>query len=486
MTHPHLFEISAWPWLERLSEAEGRLITLNDVPAREWDVMAGRGFNHVFLMGVWQRSTLGRELALDDRGLRAEYDRALPGWTSEDVIGSPYCIGAYEPDARMGGWSGLDAARAQLHRRGVGLMLDFVPNHTAFDHPWTSAHPECYVLGTEADARHVPADFRRVGDSIIACARDPYFPPWRDVAQLNVFNPDTREAMMREVRTIASHCDGVRCDMAMLVLNDVFERTWRHLLRDQWPRPPEELWPRVIQGSPDLLFLAEVYWDLEWTLQQLGFHYTYDKRLLDRLHGSSAGDVRGHLRADQAFSVRLIRFLENHDEPRSAATLGGRLPAAAALFAALPGMRFYFDGQIEGRTVRTPVQLRRWVREPVDPELQRMYERLLETTSAALFHEGEWKLLEGVSGNGESEPIIACRWKYGDQLALVVTNLGPRTASAYVSVDADLPSGEAFDVVEPLSGATYPLTRRSLDHRGVRVSVKSGGATLLILRRARL
>jgi hypothetical protein len=483
VTHPHLFEISAWPWLERLSEAEGHPITLNDVPAREWDRIAARGFNLIFFMGVWRRSTLGRELALADEGLRAEYDRTLPGWTSEDVVGSPYCISAYEPDARMGGWSGLDRARAELNRRGVGLIVDFVPNHTAFDHPWTSEYPDRYVLGTEDDARRAPADFRRVGDSIIACGRDPYFPPWRDVAQLNVFNADTRDALAREVRAIASHCDGVRCDMAMLVLNGVFERTWRHLLRDRWPKPHEELWPRVIRELPGFLFLAEVYWDLEWTLQQLGFHYTYDKRLLDRLHGSSIDGVRGHLRAEPAFSVHLIRFLENHDEPRSAATLRGRLPAAAALLATLPGMRFYFDGQIEGRTVRTPVQLRRWVDEPVDSDLQRMYERLLETTASPLFHEGEWKLLDVPSTDGgSSEPIIACRWRHADQLALVVTNLGPAKASGAVPVGAELPPGDAFVVVDALSGATDRWTRESLDQGRIHVTLDAGGASLLILR----
>ncbi len=117
--HPHLLEISAWPWLERLSREERRLVTLADVPARCWDRIADDGFDYVFLMGVWRRSAIGREIARTDPGLIAEYDRVLPGWTDADVAGSPYCIQAYEPDERMGGWRGLDAARRQLHERGV-------------------------------------------------------------------------------------------------------------------------------------------------------------------------------------------------------------------------------------------------------------------------------------------------------------------------------------------------------------------------------
>ena len=120
----------------------------------------------------------------------------------------------------MGGWAGLDAARRELRARGIGLMLDFVPNHTAFDHPWIATHPDRYVLGTEDDYRAAPSDFRRVAAAAcvyVACGRDPYFAPWTDVAQLNYFNPETRAAMQDTLRTIAAHCDGVRCDMAMLV-----------------------------------------------------------------------------------------------------------------------------------------------------------------------------------------------------------------------------------------------------------------------------
>jgi hypothetical protein len=485
VTHPHLFEISAWPWLERLSARENRRITLETVPAAEWDAIAARGFHQLFLMGVWQRSTLGRELALADGGLRAEYDRALPGWTPADVCGSPYCISAYEPDARMGGWSGLDAARAALNGRGVGLILDFVPNHTAFDHPWTQTHPDRYVIGIDEDERVAPGDFRRVGHSVIACGRDPYFPPWRDVAQLNFYNPDTRAAMARQLRTISSHCDGVRCDMAMLVLNEVFERTWRRVLRDRWPAPGTEFWPETIGRMPEFLFVAEVYWGLEWTMQQQGFQYAYDKTLLDRVHGSSPEDVRGHLRADLAYSERLVRFLENHDEARSAAILEPRLPAAAVLFSTLPGMRLYFDGQLDGRKIRTPVQLGRWLDEPVDESIRVLYERLLAAILAPVFHRGEWRLLEVSSAGDDSfGQLIACRWKDAEQLAVAVTNLSAHVASGHVPVIGDLPAGVSFDMVDCLSEATDRWTRTPLDERGVYVRLEPGGAHLFIVRDA--
>ena len=483
MNHPNLLEISAWPWLERLSARENRHVTLDTVPAGDWDAIAGRGFTQVFLMGVWSRSVLGRLLAIQDEGLRREYDRVLPGWTETDVAGSPYCIAAYEPDPRMGGWTSLDAARRELNSRGIALLLDFVPNHTAFDHPWTREYPERYVQGSEDEFRASPEDFRTVGGAIIACGRDPFLPPWRDVAQLNYFNADTRRAMAAELRTIAAHCDGVRCDMAMLVLNDVFDRSWRHLLRDQWPRLKVEFWPSLIAAFPEMTFLAEVYWDLEWTLQQQGFHYTYDKRLLDRLRDSSPGDVRSQLDADTGYSGRLARFLENHDEARSNTTLASRLPAAAALFATLPGMRFYFDGQMEGRRLRFPVQLARWAEEPVDFRIALAYNRLLATTAAPLFHSGEWKLLQpSNAGDDTFVDLIVYRWRRDGELAIVVVNLAAGPASGYVPVIADLPRAEAFDFVDELNGIAYVRIRKSLDVRGLFVRLERAQAHVFIVR----
>ena len=455
---------------------------LDTVPARDWDRIAAGGFTQVFLMGVWTRSPLGRELALQDFWLRLEYDRVLPGWTPADVPGSPYCISAYEPDDRMGGWEGVDAARQELRARGIALMLDFVPNHTAFDHEWIRLHPERYVQGSEDDLRAAPNDFRAVGDAIIACGRDPYFAPWRDVAQLNYFNADTRSAMAGELQTIAAHCEGVRCDMAMLVLNEVFERTWRRILRDRWPPLSGEFWPVVIPRFADMLFLAEVYWDLEWRLQQLGFHYTYDKRLLDRLQGSPPREVRAHLHAEPPFSEHLARFLENHDEARSAAALPSRLPAAAVLFATLPGLRFYFDGQLEGRRIRFPVQLGRWAEEPVDAQLATTYERLLETTALPLFHSGEWKLVEISSAGDESfGDLIGYRWRLDDKVALIVTNFGAGVASGHVPLLGDLPHAEAYDFVDELNGVSYHRTRQSLGVRGLYVRLDPAQAHVFIV-----
>ena len=157
---------------------------------------------------------------------------------------------------------------------------------------------------------------RKRGDLLLAHGRDPYFPGWPDTLQLNYANPATQEAMIGELMKIAGQCDGVRCDMAMLVLPDVFERTWGQRAPLFWPTATQ----RVREHVPGFLFMAEVYWDLEWTLQQQGFDYAYDKRLYDRLRDHHARPVREHFHAGLDYQNKLARFLENHDEPRAAAT----------------------------------------------------------------------------------------------------------------------------------------------------------------------
>ena len=278
--------------------------------------------------------------------MRASFLEALPDWQTGDVVGSPYCIRDYVVDEHLGGPAGLAAARRALAARGMRLILDFVPNHVAPDHPWTAERPELFVTGTEADLAADPASFVEVGGRVFANGRDPYVPAWPDVVQVNAVDPALRAASVQTVRSIADQCDGVRCDMAMLMMNDVFTRTWGERVGRA---PGTEYWPTVIgavrESHPGFLFLAEAYWDLEWPLMQQGFDYCYDKRLYDRLLGDSPELVRQHLLAENGYQDALVRFVENHDEPRAASAFGaGRAPAAAVATLTQTGARLTTTG----------------------------------------------------------------------------------------------------------------------------------------------
>ncbi|MGH7256436.1 MAG: alpha-amylase, partial [Nitrospirales bacterium] len=295
-----------------------------------------------------------------------------------------------------------------------------------------------------------------------------------DTAQLNHFNPALREALLNELHTIAQHCDGVRCDMAMLALNDIFAKTWSEHLA-LWPRPEREFWTEAVEALTGFLWLGEVYWDREWELQQLGFHYTYDKRLYDRLRTGSATEVVAHLSADWDFQRKLVRFLENHDEPRSPVAFGKtRLPGVATLFATLPGMRFYHQGQLEGRTRHLPIQLRRAADETPDRLLCRWYERLLELTRDEVFHTGEWRLLPvEPSGDDTSRHLIAYQWRRHSTWAIVVVNLGrePAQGNVVLSDELEVNGASGYVLIDRLHGQAHERPTEELRVEGLYVSL---------------
>jgi glycosidase len=439
--HPFIYEINTWVWLNELRARLGTTIGLEGVPAAEWDAIAALGFDAVWLMGVWERSPAGIAIALSNEGLRDDFERALPGYTTDDVVGSPYCIRDYVVAEHLGGPDGLAAARQALARRGLDLILDFVPNHVAPDHAWTTAHPEYFVGGSDDDLARDPASFVRVGDRVLANGRDPYFPAWPDVVQLNALSPDLRGAVIDTLGSIAEQCDGVRCDMAMLMMNDVFERTWGGRAGG---RPADDYWPTVIgavKGAhPDFVFLAEAYWDLEFALQQQGFDYCYDKRLYDRLEHDGADAVHGHLSVESGYQQKLVRFLENHDEPRVAATLPpAKARAAAALTLSQTGARLVHEGQLEGRKVRIPVFLARRPAEEPDTNLVAFYESLFDALRDQVFRTGDWHLGDrgGWDGNDTWQNLIAWGWRDDRPRKLVVVNFGDAPAAAHVSLPWD-------------------------------------------------
>jgi hypothetical protein len=473
--HPVIYELNTWVWLNDLSRRHERRVDLATVPEQEWDAIAARGFDAVWFMGVWERSPAGIGVSMRNEGLLADFRRALPDFAPEDNVGSPYCVRRYVVDEHLGGPNGLAAARRLLRQRGLRLILDFVPNHVAPDHPWVSDHPEYFVQGSADEARHDPGAFIESGGTVFACGRDPYFPPWQDVLQLDAFQPGLRQAVIETISEIAGRCDAIRCDMAMLVLNDIFERTWG---ARAGARPVNDYWrtviPAVKGGHPEFRFIAEAYWDLEWELQQQGFDFCYDKKLYDRMEHGPAESVRLHLLADLPYQEGMVRFIENHDEPRAAVTFpDGKGRAAAVAILTLPGARLLHEGQFEGWRVRLPVFLGRRPAEPVDRDLAAFYERLLKATSRDLFRNGEWRPCErsGWPDNQSCQNVLAWCWAQGDERALIVVNFGPAPAQARVQAPWDDLGATQWRLDDGLSGDTYDRDGNEMRESGLYVDL---------------
>jgi glycosidase len=482
---PTIYEINTAVWLARLGRAQGQPMTLAEVPSEEWDALAALPVDAVWLMGVWERSPAGLAIAATNPDVQAGNRAALPGLEPSDVIGSPYCVRNYVVDARFGGPDGLAVARGALAARGLGLILDYVPNHVAPDHPWLTGRPDVFITGSEDDLVAKPHAFLRTPGGIVANGRDPYFPPWPDVVQLNAFSDRLRVAVADTLLSIATQCDGMRCDMAMLMTNEVFARTWGDRAGVV---PSEEYWPaligRVKAKHPDLVFIAEAYWDMEWTLQQQGFDFCYDKRLYDRLAHEDAPSVRGHLQAAHDYQERLIRFIENHDEPRAAATFSpGKARAAAVAFSTLEGARLFHDGQLDGAKVHIPVFLDRGPDEQPDTALRAFYSRLLRAIAGSGLINAEWQLCEatGWPDNESHVHVLAWCWRSPASRHLVVINYSDASAEARVHLPWDDLAGRDWSLADRIGDETFSRAGDELAADGLYVALDAWQTYLLAL-----
>jgi len=412
--YPSLLQINTRVWVEHLSREANRGVTLADIDDTTMDRFAERGFDWIWLLSVWRTGAVGRAVSRSNPQWHAEFKIVLADLAEDDICGSGFAVTAYSVSDALGGETALAQFRERLARRGIKLMLDFVPNHTAPDHPWVKTHPEYYVEGNEEALARAPQNYLPVetdrGRRILAYGRDPNFPGWPDTLQLNYVHPELQTARIDELISIAGKCDGVRCDMAILLLPEIFQRTWG--------LTPEAFWPKataaVHQKYPGFTFMAEVYWDLEWTLQQQGFAYCYDKRLYDRLRDGHVRPIRDHLLAGLDYQDKLARFLENHDEPRAASVLPSAQHQAAAIITFLsPGLRFFYAGQSEGARIRVPTHLCRGPIEPTNREIAAFYAGLLALLKESAFRNGAWSQIQPQSawpGNWTHDDFVAYAW----------------------------------------------------------------------------
>jgi glycosidase len=469
--NPLLYQVNTRVWLSELSEKLGRRATLDDIPDNELDMFGEKGFEWIWFLSVWQTGSVAQRLSRSNPEWLKEFHDTLPDLTNDDIPGSGFAINNYCVHQKLGGDEALARLRKRLQDRGLKLMLDFVPNHMAPDHEWVELHPEYFINGNEELLAKEPKNFIKIkntaGEKVFAHGRDPYFPGWPDTLQLNYGNNDLQDAMIKELLKISRQCDGVRCDMAMLVLPDIFEKTWGRPCRPFWG----EAIQRVKEDHPGFKLMAEVYWDLEWTLQQVGFDYTYDKRLYDRLKEGQARPVYDHLRADPNYQGKMARFMENHDEPRAAAEFPDQQHKAAAIITYFSmGLRFFHQGQLEGKKKKISPHLGRGPAEIVNKDLQKFYDGILGVLAQPTFRNGDWKLIPDIpawKGNGSHGNYICFGWETNNKKALVVVNYSTESSQCYIKLPFKNISNSTWILSDLLSKIVYERDGSILEAQGL-------------------
>lgn len=473
--NPTLYQVNTRVYLRKLASKLNRQATLDDIPDERIEAWRRAGFDWIYLLSVWQTGETGCRISRSHRDWNREFRETLPDLEEHDIIGSGFAIRGYRVCEDIGGEESLERFRERLRINGIRMMLDFVPNHVAHDHPWVESHPGFFIRGSEEHLARWPENFTRVkhphGELILAYGRDPYFAGWPDTLQLNYADPLLRDAMTSELLHIAAMCDGVRCDMAMLLLPEIFQQTWGFASEPFWP----DAILVVKKMYPDYVFMGEVYWDLEWVMQQQGFDFTYDKRLYDRLVARQATPVREHLMAGVDYQEKLARFLENHDEQRAASVFSLEEHQAAAILTFLsPGLRFFHQGELSGKTKKISPHLGRGAEEPVNHDVENFYARLLKILNKSWFHDGNWQLLycrPAWEGNPTHENYIGFQWEFKGRIFLVIVNYAPYRGQCSVIIPREDLPGAVCRLNDRMSEAFYDRNCADLIRDGLYLDI---------------
>ena len=479
--NPNLYEINTRVWIKRFAMGNENF-SIADVPREYWLSLKSKGIDAVWLMGIWKTNEETIKKYCFEEGLTREYSKALKDWKEEDIIGSPYAIDSYKINPKLGSEQDLLKVKSTLNELGMNLILDFIPNHFSAASRLLKEKPEIFLTVEKRFYEEDPYTFFKPfeeEEKYFAHGRDPFFPAWQDTAQVNYYSEEARNFMISQLLQITKFADGVRCDMAMLPMNNVFGNTWGSALSDNsFTKPKEEFWKTAIEivknYRTDFLFIAEAYWDLEYDLQQLGFDYTYDKKLLDRLIAGDVDEIRAHLNAEESYRKKSVRFIENHDEQRAISSMGKKKSEAAAIITStIEGLHLYYDGQFEGKKIKLPVQLGREPDEGTIECVAEFYNNLLDITNDDIFHDGFW-FMRYPQPVGENDftykNLLAWSWRRLDEKRLIVVNFSNVQSRCRLQLElGEYPS--SFKLWDLLNKTQYVRSTKEVEELGLYIEL---------------
>ncbi|HOX91589.1 MAG TPA: alpha-amylase family glycosyl hydrolase, partial [Spirochaetales bacterium] len=396
-------------WLDQLGKRYGRDIrTLDAIPDQELDVLASRGFNALWLIGLWERSNASRRI------------KELCG--NPDAAASAYSLYDYEIAQELGGWPALENLRQRALWRGIRLAADMVPNHTGIDSAWVRDRPDLFITtdhppfpGYSFTGENLSGD-NRVGiwledhyyskqDAAVVFKRtdfangkttylyhgnDGTSMPWNDTAQIDFLKPEARQAVRERILHVAANFPIIRFDAAMIMAKKHFRRLWypepgqggdiasrgEHAMEqhDFDQHMPAEFWREVVdecaQKAPDTLLLAEAFWMMEgYFVRTLGMHRVYNSAFMNMLKTKDNQKYRQTIKNTQEFDKdilkRFVNFMNNPDEETALAQFGkdDHYFGVCSLMATLPGLPMFGHGQIEGFSEKYGMEYRRAYRD---------------------------------------------------------------------------------------------------------------------------
>lgn len=462
---------TVYVWLDQLSKAYGRSITnLNQIPDEELDTLARRGFNSLWLIGVWERSRASQRI------------KQLCG--NPEAVASAYSLADYVIAEDLGGESAYANLRDRAGLRGIRLASDMVPNHVGIDSRWVIQHPDWFIsvptspfpvytfegpdLSSDGrveikieDHYYQRSDaavvFRRrdrwTGDTrYIYHGNDGTSFPWNDTAQLNYLRADVREAVIQTILHVARMFPIIRFDAAMTLTKRHYQRLWfpepgsggaipsraeHGMTRKEFDAAmPLEFWREVVDRInaevPGTLLLAEAFWLLEgYFVRTLGMHRVYNSAFMNMLRDEENANYRSVMKNTLEFDPdvlrRYVNFMNNPDERTAIDQFGkgDKYFGVCTMMVTMPGLPMFGHGQIEGYGERYGMEYRRaYYDEQPDPWLVARHEREISPLlhRRALFAGVENFLLYDFFANDGrvNENVFAYSNRLGDQRALIV------------------------------------------------------------------